>query len=312
MYAGDQARKKTLIAHGFRLPSALDNRPLTYSEFEKRLKQTVYVSATPGEEEYQKSEQPIELIARPTGLLDPTIEIHPTEHQIDHLLDNVKERVAKKERVLITTLTKRMAEDLANYLQDLSIKVQYLHSDIDTLERVEILRDLRTGEYDVLVGINLLREGLDLPEVSLVAILDADKEGYLRGDTALIQVMGRAARHVNGHVIMYADKVTGSMKNAIDETQRRRAIQEEYNRKHGMTPKTIVKAISATRLTGASEKALEHLPDKEKLKKEDIPRVIEKLTSKMRLAASNLEFEEAARLRDTIAKLKEEKKGKKK
>jgi excinuclease ABC subunit B len=306
MAEGDRSRKQTLIAHGFRLPSALDNRPLRYKEFESRLGQTVYVSATPSLEERKKSAQIVELIVRPTGLLDPIIEIQPTEHQIDHLLDAIKTRIARGERVIVTTLTKRMAEDLTEYLQDVNLKVQYLHSDIDTLERVEILRDLRTGAYDVLVGINLLREGLDLPEVSLVAILDADKEGYLRSDTALIQVMGRAARHVNGHVIMYADTVTGSMKRAMGETERRRAIQEAFNREHGMTPQTIVKAVREDRLAGKREETALAVAKRLNVAPEDIPHVITELTSKMHLAAANLDFEEAAHLRDEISALKGE------
>ncbi len=308
MHAGDRSRKETLIAHGFRLPSALDNRPLRYDEFEKKLGQVVYVSATPAPEEREKSENIIELIVRPTGLLDPQIEIKPTEHQIDHLMDQIKERIKAKQRVLVTTLTKRMAEDLTSYLQDLNIKVQYLHSDIDTLERVEILRDLRLGVYDVVVGINLLREGLDLPEVSLVAILDADKEGYLRSDSALIQVMGRAARHANGKVIMYADKITGSMKRAIDETNRRRAIQEKYNKDHGIEPRTIKKAIREDRLAGKKEEAAVTAAKELHVKPEDVPHMISELTSKMHFAAANLEFEEAARLRDLVNMLKGNKK----
>ena len=320
MYAGDRSRKETLIAHGFRLPSALDNRPLRYDEFLARLHQVVYVSATPGPEEHEKSEQTVELIVRPTGLLDSAIEVHPTEHQIDHLVEAIRERVgrgephsakaSRGERVLVTTLTKRMAEDLTSFLQDLNIKVQYLHSDVDTLERVEILRDLRIGAYDVLVGINLLREGLDLPEVSLVAILDADKEGYLRSDTALIQVMGRAARHVNGHVIMYADQMTGSMRRAIDETTRRREIQEAFNRTHGITPQSIVKGVREDRLAGKKEETVEAAARRLHVAPEDVPHVLEELISKMHLAAANLEFEDAARLRDEVAVLKgEQRKG---
>jgi excinuclease ABC subunit B len=307
MYAGDRARKETLIAHGFRLPSALDNRPLRFDEFEKRLGQTVYVSATPAKIEKEKSQQTVELIVRPTGLIDPRIEIHPTEHQIDHLLEALKERIKKGERVIVTTLTKRMAEDLSGYLQDLNIKVQYLHSDIDTLERVEILRDLRLGKYDVLVGINLLREGLDLPEVSLVAILDADKEGYLRSDAALIQVMGRAARHINGHVLMYADKITGSMQRAIDETTRRRTIQEKYNIKNKITPKTIVKSVREDRLAGKKEEMAVTAARELHVQPEDVPHILKELTAKMHLAAENLDFEEATKLRDMIKLLKGEK-----
>ncbi len=304
MYAGDRSRKQTLIAHGFRLPSALDNRPLRVDEFEAHVQQTVYVSATPGPEERQKSAQTIELIVRPTGLLDPQVEIHPTEHQIDHLLEAIRGRVHHAERVIVTTLTKRMAEDLTSYLQDLGLKVQYLHSDIDTLERVAILRDLRTGTVDVLVGINLLREGLDLPEVSLVAILDADKEGYLRSETALIQVMGRAARHVRGHVLMYADTVTGSMRRAITETERRRIIQETFNRKHGITPRTVVKGIREDRLAGKTEETANEAARRLHVAPEDIPHILAALTAKMHLAAANLAFEEAAHFRNQIAALK--------
>jgi len=307
MYAGDRSRKETLIAHGFRLPSALDNRPLRFDEFEKRLGQTVYVSATPAKIEKEKSQQTVELIVRPTGLIDPRIEIHPTEHQIDHLLEKLKERIAHGERVIITTLTKRMAEDLSGYLQDLNIKVQYLHSDVDTLERVEILRDLRLGKYDVLVGINLLREGLDLPEVSLVAILDADKEGYLRSDSALIQVMGRAARHINGHVLMYADKITGSMQRAIDETTRRRTIQEKYNKKNNITPQTIIKSVREDRLAGKREEMAVTAARELHVQPEDVPHILKELTAKMHLAAENLDFEEATKLRDMIKLLKGEK-----
>jgi excinuclease ABC subunit B len=307
MYAGDRSRKETLIAHGFRLPSALDNRPLRFDEFEKRLGQVVYVSATPAKIEKEKSQKTVELIVRPTGLVDPRIEIHPTEHQIDHLLGALRERIARGERVLVTTLTKRMSEDLSGYLQDLNIKVQYLHSDIDTLERVEILRDLRLGKYDVLVGINLLREGLDLPEVSLVAILDADKEGYLRSDSALIQVMGRAARHINGHVLMYADKITGSMQRAIDETDRRRKIQEKYNIKNKITPQTIIKSVREDRLAGKREEMAVTAARELHVQPEDVPHILKELTAKMHLAAENLDFEEATKLRDMIKLLKGEK-----
>ena len=307
MSSGDRARKETLVAHGFRLPSALDNRPLRYDEFEKRLGQTVYVSATPGPEERNKSDQIVELIVRPTGLIDPQIEIHPTENQIDHLMELIQERIKKHERVLVTTLTKRMAEDLTTYLQDLNIKVQYLHSDVDTLERVDILRDLRLGVYDVLVGINLLREGLDLPEVSMVAILDADKEGFLRSDHALIQVMGRAARHASGKVVMYADKITGSMQRAIDETDRRRKIQVEYNKEHGITPQTIIKSVRDDRLAGKKEDQVNVTARELHVDPKEVPHILKELTSKMHLAAANLDFEEAVKLRDTIKKLKGEK-----
>ncbi len=308
MYQGDLSRKQTLIDFGFRLKAAFDNRPLTFTEFSSRLNQTIYVSATPGEYEKNKSQQIVEQLVRPTGLLDPTIEIQPTKHQIDHLIEAIKKIVSKKQRVLVTTLTKRMAEDLADYLNDEGIKVHYLHSEIDTFERLEILHDLRAGKYDVLVGINLLREGLDLPEVSLIAILDADKEGYLRSSTALIQTMGRAARHNEGHIIMYADKITGSMKQAIEETKRRRNIQEAYNQKHGIVPKTISKAIKDDRLAGgklvpdivpiAKELRLDKLP------REEIVHLLKDLKNQMMLASQNLEFEKAAVLRDQIEEIK--------
>ncbi|MDD5039628.1 MAG: excinuclease ABC subunit UvrB [Patescibacteria group bacterium] len=305
MYFGDRSRKETLVSFGFRLPAALDNRPLKYEEFAKKMKQTVYTSATPTDYEREMSQQVVEQIIRPTGLLDPTIEVKPTENQIDDLIAEIKARVAKKQRVLVTTLTKRMAEDLTDYLADLEIKVQYLHSEVDTMERLEILRDLRSGAYDVVVGINLLREGLDLPEVSLIAILDADKEGYLRSDTALIQTMGRAARHVEGHIIMYADKVTDSMRRAIHETNRRRTIQRGYNEEHGITPQSITKAIKETRLAGAKAAA----PETAKFPLKDIPReeishLIADLESHMEIAARNLEFEKAAAIRDQLQLLK--------
>ena len=308
MYWGDKSRKETLVDFGFRLPSAKDNRPLKFSEFESHYSQVLCTSATPREYELKKSAGAVvEQLIRPTGLLDPTIEIKPTRNQIDDLIGQIKKRVAKKQRVLVTTLTKRMAEDLTKYLKDLNIKVQYLHADVDTMERLEILRDLRTGVYDVLVGINLLREGLDLPEVSLVAILDADKEGYLRSDVALIQVMGRAARHVDGQVIMYADRQTGSMQRAINETRRRREIQETYNQKHGIVPKSIKKAIRDDRLAGQKR------PEEKKLAIKDIPadeiqRVIKTLEQKMELAAQNLEFEQAAYFRDQVASLRQARK----
>ena len=308
MYWGDKSRKETLVDFGFRLPSAKDNRPLKFSEFESHYSQVLCTSATPREYELKKSAGAVvEQLIRPTGLLDPTIEIKPTRNQIDDLLGQIKKRVAKKQRVLVTTLTKRMAEDLTKYLKDLNIKVLYLHADVDTMERLEILRDLRTGVYDVLVGINLLREGLDLPEVSLVAILDADKEGYLRSDVALIQVMGRAARHVDGQVIMYADRQTGSMQRAINETRRRREIQETYNQKHGIVPKSIKKAIRDDRLAGQKR------PEEKKLAIKDIPadeiqRVIKTLEQKMELAAQNLEFEQAAYFRDQVASLRQARK----
>ncbi len=306
MSLGDRSRKTTLVAHGFRLPSALDNRPLRADEFEARLGPVIYASATPDLEERQKSEATVELIVRPTGLLDPTIEIHPTEGQIDHLLDAIKERTTRQERVLVTTLTKRMAEDLAEYLSDLNVKVAYIHADVDTLDRIDLLQDLRRGKIDVLVGINLLREGLDLPEVSLVAILDADKEGYLRSDTALIQVMGRAARHLRGHVILYADRVTGSMQRGLEETERRRKIQEAFNTEHGITPKGIEKAIRTYTFRAKAEDRAKESAIRMNILPEDIPHVLSELTSKMHLAAANLDFEEAARLRDQVALLKGE------
>ena len=306
MSSGDRSRKETLVAHGFRLPSALDNRPLRYDEFEARLGDVIYASATPGEEERRKSGQIVELIVRPTGLLDPTIEVHPTEGQIDHLLDAIQERTGRGERVLVTTLTKRMAEDLAEYLSDVHIRVAYIHADVDTLDRIDLLQDLRKGKIDVLVGINLLREGLDLPEVSLVAILDADKEGYLRNDTALIQTMGRGARHVRGQVILYADRLTGSMKRAMEETERRRGMQETFNREHGITPQSIQKAIRVYEFRAGAEDRAKAVAQKMNIAPEDIPYVVKELTAKMHLAAANLEFEEAVRLRDHVALLKGE------
>jgi len=305
MFHGDMSRKKTLIDFGFRLPSALDNRPLNYDEFDKKVNQVVYVSATPSEYEYTHSQQVVEQLVRPTGLLEPTVEIKPTKGQVDDLIDQIKQMVAKGERCLITTLTKRMAEELADYLIELGIKTHYLHSEVQTLERVEILRDLRLGTYDVVVGINLLREGLDLPEVSLVAILDADKEGYLRSQGALIQTMGRAARHVDGHVIMYADTVTKSMQGAIDETRRRRAIQEEFNRRNGITPQGIKKAIRdiTERVKVAEEKAPYTVTP---ATPEAIARLIKELEAQMKIAAKNLEFEKAALLRDRIYELRQE------
>jgi excinuclease ABC subunit B len=307
MYHGDVSRKETLVEYGFRLPSALDNRPLNFTEFTQRINQVVYTSATPAEYEYQHSKQVVEQLVRPTGLLEPTVEIKPTKGQIDDLLDQIKTRVDRAERCLVTTLTKRMAEELADYLIEMGIKTHYLHSEIETLERVEILRDLRLGVYDVVVGINLLREGLDLPEVSLVAILDADKEGYLRSEGALIQTMGRAARHIDGHVIMYADSVTRSMQAAIDETQRRRKIQEAYNKEHGITPQGIRKAIKditervkvAAEVRAVYDATAPHT-------KEDIARLIKELEGQMKTAARNLEFEKAALIRDRIVELRKE------
>ena len=303
MYGGDQARKKTLIDFGFRLPSAKDNRPLQFHEFEDRIGQTIFVSATPAQFERNTSQTIVEQIVRPTGLLDPTIEIKPTEHQIDDVIDRIQESVKKKQRVLVTTLTKRMAEELATYLTEMGTKAAYIHSDIDTLERLDILRSLRRGTYDVLVGINLLREGLDLPEVALVAIMDADKEGYLRSETALVQTMGRAARHAEGHVVMYADRITGSMKAAMEETGRRRTIQEAYNKEHGITPQSIIKSIRESHFVK------KEIPDISKsnlkgISAEERQRILKDLTNKMHLAAQNLEFEKAAQLRDSIVLLR--------
>jgi len=307
MYHGDRSRKETLVEYGFRLPSALDNRPLNFIEFNERINQVVYTSATPAEYEYEHSQQVAEQLVRPTGLLEPTVEIKPTKGQIDDLLDQIKARVDKGERCLVTTLTKRMAEELADYLIEMGIKTHYLHSEIDTLERVEILRDLRLGVYDVVVGINLLREGLDLPEVSLVAILDADKEGYLRSEGSLIQTMGRAARHVDGHVIMYADTSTNSMQAAIKETQRRRQIQEAYNREHGITPQGIRKAIRdiTERVRAVAETRAPYVAAAP-VAKEDVARLIKELETQMKAAARSLEFEKAALLRDRIIELRKE------
>lgn len=307
MYNGDRARKEVLVEHGFRLPSALDNRPLTFTEFEKHINQVIYVSATPADYELSRSPEPVQQVIRPTGLLDPLIDVRPVSGQVDDLLAEIRDRVAKRQRVLVTTLTKRMAEDLTEYLEELGVKVQYLHSDVDTLDRIDILRDLRLGVYDVLIGINLLREGLDLPEVSLVAILDADKEGFLRSEPALIQTIGRAARHIEGMVIMYADVITGSMRRAIDETTRRRAVQEAYNVKHGITPKGIQKAIAAsmqTELGSESKEAKALKKDISKIPTDEYPSIIKDLTAQMDMAAKNLEFEKAADLRDLIDEIK--------
>jgi len=309
MYGGNLSRKDNLVNYGFRLPSSYDNRPLKFDEFLERIGKTIFVSATPGEFELKNSQQVVDLVVRPTGLLDPEIEIHPTENQIDHLIGEIQKRIGKGQRVLVTTLTKKMSEQLSSYLKEIGIKVQYLHSEIETIERVEILRDLRLGKYDVVVGINLLREGLDLPEVSLVAILDADKEGFLRSKTSLIQTIGRAARNVDGKVIMYADRITDSMKGAIEETERRRKKQIEYNKKHEITPQTIVKAIrelTESQRKEASRKKKESLSLKSTRKsKDDIKKIIDELEDKMSLAAMNLEFEKAAELRDQIEELRE-------
>jgi len=308
MYNGDQARKQVLVDHGFRLPSALDNRPLKFEEFEEKTHQLVYVSATPGPYELEHSPEMTEQIIRPTGLLDPKIEVRPIEGQIDNLIKEINQRIDKNERVLVTTLTKKMSEDLTDYLKEIGMKVAYLHSEIKTLERIEIIRDLRIGKYDVLIGINLLREGLDIPEVSLVAILDADKEGFLRSERSLIQTIGRAARNANGEVIMYADKITDSMQKAIDETGRRREKQMAYNEEHNIVPKTIKKEVrDVIRATMAAEdtekydsksKAIEKLPKKEKEK------VLEQMEKEMKEAAKALDFEKAAELRDIIFELK--------
>ena len=306
MYHGDRSRKETLVEYGFRLPSALDNRPLNFPEFEQRISQVIYTSATPADYEYEHSRQVVEQLVRPTGLLEPVVEVKPTKGQIDDLLDQIKSRVNKGERCLVTTLTKRMAEELADYLIEMEIKTHYLHSEIDTLERVEILRDLRLGVYDVVVGINLLREGLDLPEVSLVAILDADKEGFLRSEGALIQTMGRASRHIDGRAIMYADTTTNSMANAIRETQRRRQIQEAYNKEHNITPQGIRKAIRdiTERVRAVAETRVPYVAVP--MAKEDITRLIKELESQMKTAARNLEFERAALLRDRIIELRKD------
>ncbi len=303
MYNGDRARKEVLVDYGFRLPSALDNRPLTFTEFERHVNQVVYVSATPAAYELIRSPEPVQQVIRPTGLLDPPIEIRPIEHQVDDLIAEIRSTIEKHQRVLVTTLTKRMSEDLADYLSDLGIKVAYLHSDVQTLERTDILRDLRLGIYDVLVGINLLREGLDLPEVSLVAILDADKEGFLRSGPALIQTIGRAARHEEGHVIMYGDKITKSMQHAIDETTRRRKIQEDYNTKHNITPTGVQKMIAERMNQEESATDRKKHINLKKVPKEEYQHLITDLSRQMDLASANLEFEKAADLRDTIAEI---------
>jgi len=298
MYAGDRSRKESLVKYGFRLPSAFDNRPLSFDEFEKRLNQVIYVSATPAQYEYDNSQSVAEQLIRPTGLLDPEIFVRPIEGQIDDLLTEIYARADKKERVLVTTLTKKMAEDLTDYLRSMGIKVKYMHSDVETLERLEIVRDLRLGVFDVLVGINLLREGLDIPEVSLVAILDADKEGFLRSETSLIQTIGRTARNSEGKVIMYADRITDSMQRAIDETNRRREIQMAYNKEHGITPKTIVKAVGDVIAAVTAEE--------EMAPQQNVAAVLSKLENEMRIAAEELRFEDAAKIRDRIKRLRKE------
>ncbi|CAH8767353.1 UvrABC system protein B [Paenibacillus dendritiformis C454] len=307
MYNGDRARKEVLVEHGFRLPSALDNRPLRFEEFESKVPQAIYVSATPGPYELEHCPTMIQQIIRPTGLLDPVVEVRPTKGQIDDLLEEIRLRLKKDERVLVTTLTKKMAEDLTDYLKEIGIKVRYLHSDVKTLERMMLLRDLRLGVYDVLIGINLLREGLDLPEVSLVAILDADKEGFLRAERSLIQTIGRAARNAEGHVIMYADKMTESMDKAIKETERRRTIQMAYNEKHGITPQTIRKkireVIEATK-TAESKTGYDVSASVDKMSKKDRQSVIQRLEKEMKDAAKNLQFERAAELRDALMELR--------
>jgi len=310
MYNGDRSRKEVLVEHGFRLPSALDNRPLTFEEFEQHINQIIYVSATPGPYELEHCPEVVEQIIRPTGLLDPVVEVRPVKGQIDDLIGEIRERIDRNERVLVTTLTKKMAEDLTDYLRDAGIKVQYLHSEVKTLERIEIVRDLRLGKFDVIVGINLLREGLDIPEVSLVAILDADKEGFLRSERSLIQTIGRAARNANGKVIMYADTITHSMRIAIEETRRRRRIQEEYNKKHGIVPKTIHKEIhDVIRATKAAEDGEEYRTGslaKGKMSKKEREKLIARLEKEMKEAAKALDFERAAELRDAIFELKAE------
>ncbi len=305
MYNGDRARKEVLVEHGFRLPSALDNRPLNFTEFERHVSQVVYVSATPAEYELSRGGEPIQQVIRPTGLIDPQIVIRPIEGQIDDLIHEIRETIKKGQRVLVTTLTKRMSEDLTDYLADLNMKVAYLHSEVDTLDRSDILRDLRLGVYDVLVGINLLREGLDLPEVSLVAILDADKEGFLRSEQALVQTIGRAARHQEGRVIMYADNITRSMRAAMDETERRREIQEAYNKKHGITPKGIAKEIDKGMRPDLPEEAKRAKLDLKKIPKDEYEHLLRDLNRQMELAAANLEFEKAAELRDIINDIKQ-------
>lgn len=309
MFKGDRSRKETLVEYGFRLPSALDNRPLRFEEFEKCLSQVIYVSATPGDFEMQKSQQiVVEQVVRPTGLTDPQVDVRPVSSQIDNLLDEIHKTVAKNERVLVTTLTKRMAENLNKYFSEAGIKSCYLHSDIETIERFQILRDLRQGKHDVLIGINLLREGLDLPEVSLVAILDGDKEGFLRSERSLIQTFGRAARHINGRVIVYADQMTGSLKRAIGETNRRRKLQEIYNQENKITPQTIIKNIPDELYHVSESDYIERRSESSPLLKninvKDIPTILKKLQKDMSQAAKNLEFEKAAEIRDRIKELR--------
>ncbi|RYF29620.1 MAG: excinuclease ABC subunit UvrB [Chloroflexi bacterium] len=307
MYNGDRARKEVLVEHGFRMPSALDNRPLRFDEFDRHINKAIYVSATPGDYELEHSPEPAQQVIRPTGLLDPRIDIRPTDGQIDDLIAEIRDRIEKGERILVTTLTKRMAEDLSQYLLELDIKTAYIHSEVDTLERSDILRDLRIGTYDVLVGINLLREGLDLPEVSMVAIMDADKEGFLRSESALIQTIGRAARHEQGTVLMYADTITRSMRAAIDETNRRRGIQEAYNTEHGITPTSVAKAIDEGLRSIIPKKDDDKKPklDLRKIPKDEYASLIKELSGQMDMASANLEFEKAAELRDTINDIKQ-------
>jgi len=305
MYNGDRARKEVLVDHGFRMPSALDNRPLTFDEFNRHINKAIYVSATPAEYELAHSPEPVQQIIRPTGLIDPEIIIRPTTGQIDDLIAEIRDRIDKGQRVLVTTLTKRMSEDLSTYLQELDIKTAYIHSEVDTLERSDILRDLRSGVYDVLVGINLLREGLDLPEVSLVAIIDADKEGFLRSESALIQTIGRAARHLDGKVLMYADKITKSMQYAIDETTRRRSIQQAYNVEHNITPTSVAKEIDEGLRAIIPKKENETSKlNLKKIPKDEYASLVKDLSAQMDLASANLEFEKAAELRDVIADIR--------
>ena len=307
MYSGDQSRKSTLVDYGFRLPSAKDNRPLNFEEFESKINQGLFVSATPGVYEEEHELLRAEQVIRPTGLLDPEVEVRPVEGQIDDLIGEINQEISRKNKVLVTTLTKRMAEDLTDYMREIGIRVKYLHSDVDTLERTEIIRDMRLDVFDVLVGINLLREGLDIPEITLVAILDADKEGFLRSETSLIQTIGRAARNSEGHVIMYADKLTDSMRLAIDETERRRKIQMAYNEEHGITPKTIQKAvrdqISISKKVAAEELKLEK--DPESMSRKELEKLIGEVTKRMKKAAAELDFESAAELRDKLIELKQ-------